>query len=118
MQVANPLDTADSKNLQRHDLGGPGPRLVGAFDIEDLEVPDRFIQEAWHDEIINSSFTGTKITARENALFAIRYKARKYYREFTSLPDSLRNIDLVIKRTHSLEPKGGCDQIHSKTDEE
>jgi rhodanese-related sulfurtransferase len=44
----------------------------------------------WYDVVMNSRFTGDKISARENALFEIRTKARKQYTELNSLPDSLK----------------------------
>jgi rhodanese-related sulfurtransferase len=63
----------------------------------------------WYRLIMNSSFTGEKISPRENALFGTRFKARRLFNEINSLPDSLR-----IKYTESLrqserELDGGCE---------
>lgn len=65
--------------------------------------------EAWNRDIMNSSFSGEKITARENALYEIRTRAKRMYNEINSLPDSLK-----IKYRASLEIQrkkldGGCE---------
>ena len=39
---------------------------------------------------MNSTFTGERISARENALFETRTRARKMFTEINSLPDSLK----------------------------
>jgi rhodanese-related sulfurtransferase len=64
---------------------------------------------AWQQDIMNSTFSGETISARENALFEIRTRARKMYTEINSMPDSLK-----IKYRASLEIErkkldGGCE---------
>ncbi len=64
---------------------------------------------AWQNDIMTSSFTGETISARENALFEIRTRARKMYTEINSMPDSLK-----VKYRASLEIErkkldGGCE---------
>ena len=44
----------------------------------------------WYDVIMNTRFNGERISARENALFEIRTKAGKQFKEFNSMPDSLK----------------------------
>ena len=44
----------------------------------------------WFSTVMNSSFTGERISARENALFETRMRARKMFTEINSLPDSLK----------------------------
>ena len=44
----------------------------------------------WFKTVMNSSFTGERISARENALFETRTRARKMFTEINSLPDSLK----------------------------
>jgi len=65
--------------------------------------------EAWNNVIMNSSFSGDRITARENALYEIRARAKKMYTEINSMPDSLK-----VKYRASLEIErkkldGGCE---------
>lgn len=63
----------------------------------------------WFDKVMNSSFSGTRITARENALFEIRMKARSMYNEMNSLPDSLKLKFLEAKHTAARKLDGGCE---------
>jgi len=64
---------------------------------------------AWQKDIMNSEFTGERISARENALFETRFKARKMFDELNSLPDSLK---LKYRASLEIERKkldGGCE---------
>jgi rhodanese-related sulfurtransferase len=63
----------------------------------------------WFITIMNSEFKGEKISARENALFETRTKARKLFTEINSLPDSLK---LKMLKSRHFDPKkldGGCE---------
>lgn len=65
--------------------------------------------EAWDRDIMNSSFSGDRISARENALFEIRTRAKRMYNEINSLPDSLK---LKYRASLEIERKkldGGCE---------
>jgi rhodanese-related sulfurtransferase len=65
--------------------------------------------EAWNRDIMNSSFSGDRISARENALFEIRTRARNMYTEINSMPDSLK---LKYRSSLEIERKkldGGCE---------
>lgn len=63
----------------------------------------------WFDIVMNSSFSGDRITARENALFGIRMKARTMFNELNSLPDSLKMKFLEAKHTAARKLDGGCE---------
>jgi 3-mercaptopyruvate sulfurtransferase SseA len=63
----------------------------------------------WINTVMNSRFTGEKITARENALFEARTKARRLFTEFNSLPDSLKAKLLESKKLEAMKLDGGCE---------
>ncbi len=64
---------------------------------------------AWFEIIMESEFTGERITAAENALFETRYRARDYFTTMNSLPDSLKTAFLDIKRKKEEALVGGCE---------
>ena len=63
----------------------------------------------WFETVMNSSFTGERITARENALFETRSRAKKIFTEMNSLPDSLKSKLLEAKRLEAQKLDGGCE---------
>lgn len=63
----------------------------------------------WFRIVMNSTFTGEKISARENALFETRSKAKKLFTEMNSLPDSLKLKYLSSKRFDPKKLDGGCE---------
>lgn len=63
----------------------------------------------WFDKVMNSSFSGDKISARENALFENRMKARTMYNEINSLPDSLKMKFIEAKHSAAKKLDGGCE---------
>jgi hypothetical protein len=58
---------------------------------------------------MNSSFTGEKITARENARFEARTRAKKMFTEMNSLPDSLKVKFFQTKHLTAKKLDGGCE---------
>jgi hypothetical protein len=64
---------------------------------------------AWYARIMNSEFEGTKISARENALFETRLKARTLFTEVNSMPDSLKAAFIASKRFDPKKLDGGCE---------
>lgn len=62
----------------------------------------------WYNTIMESKFEGKKITAKENALFEIRTRAKKLFTEMNSLPDSLKVKYIAAKRLEEQELDGGC----------
>ena len=63
----------------------------------------------WYNTVMNSEFTGEKITAAENAIFETRYRAKDYFTQMNSLPDSLKSAFLEVKMKKEAELVGGCE---------
>jgi rhodanese-related sulfurtransferase len=63
----------------------------------------------WFNSVMNSSFTGERITARENALFETRTKAKKMFNEINSVPDSLKRKFFDAKHLAAKKLDGGCE---------
>lgn len=63
----------------------------------------------WLKTIMNTTFNGDKISARENAVFEARLKAGRLYREMNSLPDSLKIKYLNSKKFNPKKLDGGCE---------
>jgi rhodanese-related sulfurtransferase len=63
----------------------------------------------WYRVVMNSEFTGDKITARENALFETRTRAKKMFTEFNSLPDSLKRKYSEANEVERKKLDGGCE---------
>jgi rhodanese-related sulfurtransferase len=63
----------------------------------------------WNKDIMNSSFTGETISARENALFEVRFRARNMFDEINSLPDSLKEKYMASKEIERKKLDGGCE---------
>ncbi len=63
----------------------------------------------WFSTVMNSSFNGTRISARENSLFEARMQARKMFTEINSLPDSLKQKFIEARHTAAKKLDGGCE---------
>lgn len=63
----------------------------------------------WFDTVMNSSFSGERISARENAIFEIRTRARRMFTEINSLPDSLKQKFFEDKHVAAKKLDGGCE---------
>jgi len=63
----------------------------------------------WFKTIMNSNFSGDRISARENALFETRFRARKVFSEINSLPDSLKVKYIEAKHIAAKKLDGGCE---------
>jgi rhodanese-related sulfurtransferase len=63
----------------------------------------------WFNTIMNSNFTGERISARENALFETRTRAKKMFYEMNSLPDSLKLKFIRAKHIAAKKLDGGCE---------
>jgi len=63
----------------------------------------------WKNIIMESRFTGERISVRENALYEIRTRARKLYEEMNSLPDSLKSRFIESKKFSKKKLDGGCE---------
>ena len=63
----------------------------------------------WIRTIMETKFTGDRITARENALFETRRRAGEMFTELNSLPDSLKMKFLESKKFSAKKLDGGCE---------
>lgn len=63
----------------------------------------------WFNIVMNSTFGGERISARENALYESRFRARKIFTEINSLPDSLKQKFIDSKRLAAKKLDGGCE---------
>lgn len=63
----------------------------------------------WYEVVMNSEFTGEKITARENALFETRTRARNLFNEINSMPDSMKAKFRESKEIERKKLDGGCE---------
>lgn len=63
----------------------------------------------WFALVMNNTFDGGRLTARENALFENRRKAKTLFTQINSLPDSLKNNYLAAKLLEEKELDGGCE---------
>ncbi|MBN2348537.1 MAG: rhodanese-like domain-containing protein [Bacteroidales bacterium] len=63
----------------------------------------------WFAVVMNTEFTGGRLTARENAVYENRRKAKNLFTEINSLPDSLKTTFLEAKIIEEAELDGGCE---------
>jgi len=63
----------------------------------------------WVRTIMETRFTGERITARENALFETRRRAGEMYTTLNSLPDSLKAGFLESRKFSAKKLDGGCE---------
>jgi rhodanese-related sulfurtransferase len=64
---------------------------------------------SWFEIIMNSSFTGDIIGPRENAKYENRLRARRFFTEINSLPDSLKLQYAESRRQAEKNLDGGCE---------
>jgi len=63
----------------------------------------------WFEKVMNSTFPSGPISARENALYESRIRARQFFTTINSLPDSLRIKYAESRRQAERNLDGGCD---------
>ena len=63
----------------------------------------------WFNTVMNSRFTGERITPAENALFEARTIAKRLFTEMNSMPDSLKAKLLASKKLEAKKLDGGCE---------
>jgi Rhodanese-related sulfurtransferase len=63
----------------------------------------------WFNTVMNSNFTGERISARENALFETRTRAKRIFNEMNSMPDSLKMKFIRSKHIAAKKLDGGCE---------
>jgi rhodanese-related sulfurtransferase len=64
---------------------------------------------AWYADVMNTTFTGESITARENALFETRFRARRMFTEINNMPDSLKSKYMAAREIERKKLDGGCE---------
>lgn len=78
-----------------------------------LNLKNTFVMKGglneWYNTVMNSSFNGEKISARENALFETRTRAKKMFTEMNSLPDSLKMKFFQSRHLSAKKLDGGCE---------
>jgi rhodanese-related sulfurtransferase len=78
-----------------------------------LNLKNTFVMKGgmneWYNTVMNSSFSGEKISARENALFETRTRAKKIFTEMNSLPDSLKMKFIQSQHLAAKKLDGGCE---------
>lgn len=82
--------------------------IAGGMNYRNIYVMKGGLNE-WFNKVMNSSFKGDRITARENALFETRSRARKLFTEMNSLPDSLKKKFIENKHLTARKLDGGCE---------
>lgn len=63
----------------------------------------------WVSTVVETKFTGDRITARENALFETRRLAGEMFTELNNLPDSLKTKFLESRKFSAKKLDGGCE---------
>ena len=63
----------------------------------------------WFKTVMNSSFSGERISARENAIFETRTRAKILFTDINSLPDSLKLKFYESRHLEASSLDGGCD---------
>jgi rhodanese-related sulfurtransferase len=78
-----------------------------------LGYKNSFVMEGgvseWFRTILETKFTGERISARENALFETRKRAGNMFTELNNLPDSLKVKFLGSKKFSKKKLDGGCE---------
>jgi len=82
--------------------------LAAGMGVENSYVMKGGLNE-WFKTIMKSEFKGEKISARENALYETRFRARRLFTEINSLPDSLKSTMLKTKKFDPKKLDGGCE---------
>jgi rhodanese-related sulfurtransferase len=63
----------------------------------------------WFNTVIESKFTGERISARENTLYETRSKAAQLFTQFNSMPDSLKAVFMAANKFSAKKLDGGCE---------
>ena len=63
----------------------------------------------WFRTVMLSEYSGNTITPAENAIFEARYKARIFFTQMNSLPDSAKLRFLAVKKANEKKLVGGCE---------
>ena len=105
------LGTGNMKNIlySNGDIDANNAYIIAkGLKIKNIYVMKGGLNE-WFNTVINSRFTGERISARENALFENRKKAANMFREINSLPDSLKRKYFEVRHVAAKKLDGGCE---------
>ena len=64
---------------------------------------------AWDSIVMKSKFEGQSISASENIVFEKRFKARRLFNQWNTMPDSLKAGFFAAKQLKEKELVGGCE---------
>lgn len=78
-----------------------------------LKIKNVYVMEGglneWFSTVMNSRFTGERISARENSLYENRKKAGQIFTEMNSMPDSLKKRYFEARHMAAKKLDGGCE---------
>jgi rhodanese-related sulfurtransferase len=78
------------------------------FGYENSYVMEGGLNE-WFNMVMESKFTGERISARENALYETRIKAARLFTQINSMPDSLKAKFMASNKFSARKLDGGCE---------
>ena len=114
--LLNPLweQTLNQKEIKNIFYGNGDQTANYAWTIATgLGYPNNFVMKGglneWFETVMNSQFSGEKITPAENARFEYRLNARRTFTQINSLPDSLKTRFFNAKRLTQSKLDGGCE---------
>ena len=64
---------------------------------------------AWFARVMNASFSGDRISSRENALLTSRFEAKRLFIQYNSMPDSMKARLFVNRQLERKKLDGGCE---------
>ncbi|MBK9391465.1 MAG: rhodanese-like domain-containing protein [Bacteroidetes bacterium] len=82
--------------------------IARGLKIRDVYVMKGGLNE-WFSTVMNSRFTGERISARENAVYENRKRAGQIFTDMNSLPDSLKRKYFEAKNMSAKKLDGGCE---------
>ena len=78
-----------------------------------LKIKNVYVMEGglneWFRTVMNSRFSGDRISARENSLYENRKKAGQIFTEINSMPDSLKKKYFEARHMAAKKLDGGCE---------
>ena len=114
--LLNPLweQTLNQKEIKNIFYGNGNQTANYAWTIATgLGYPNNFVMKGglneWFETVMNSQFSGEKITPAENARFEYRLNARRTFTQINSLPDSLKTRFFNAKRLTQSKLDGACE---------
>jgi rhodanese-related sulfurtransferase len=64
---------------------------------------------AWFTRVMNASFSGDRLSARENAILTNLFEAGRMFIRYNSLPDSLKSKLSAVRQMERKKLDGGCE---------